>query len=91
MGVVSFLLFGLLAGFVARAVTPGRQAIGCLPTLAVGALGALIGGVIGDQILGYDKHWGWHLGSFLLAVVGAVILLLALEALGGRRRFRRPF
>ena len=91
MGVVSFLLFGLLAGFVARAVTPGRQAIGCLPTLAVGALGALIGGVIGDQILGYDKHWGWHLGSFLLAVVGAVILLLALEVLGGRRRFRRPF
>jgi len=91
VGVVSFLLFGLLAGFVARAVTPGRQAIGCLPTLAVGALGALIGGVIGDQILGYDKHWGWHLGSFLLAVVGAVILLLALEALGGRRRFRRPF
>lgn len=91
MGVISFLLFGLLAGLVARVVTPGRQAIGCLPTVAVGALGALLGGLIGDQVLGYDKHWGWHLGSFLLAVVGAVILLLALEALGGRRRFRRPF
>ena len=89
MGVISFLLFGLLAGLAARAVTPGRQAIGCLPTVAVGALGALLGGLIGDQVLGYDKHWGWHLGSFLLAVLGAVILLLALEALGGRRRFRR--
>ena len=91
MGVISFLLFGLLAGLVARAVTPGRQAIGCLPTVAVGALGALLGGLIGDQVIGYDKHWGWHLGSFLLAVLGAVILLLALEALGGRRRYRRPF
>ena len=91
MGVISFLLFGLLAGLVARAVTPGRQAIGCLPTVAVGALGALLGGLIGDQVLGYDKHWGWHFGSFLLAVVGSVILLLALEALGGRRRYRRPF
>lgn len=91
MAVVSFLVFGLLAGLVARLVTPGRQAIGCLPTVAVGALGALLGGLIGAQVLGYDKHWSWHLGSFLLAVLGAVILLLALEAIGGRRRFRRPF
>ena len=92
MGVISFLLFGLLAGLVARMVTPGRQAIGCLPTVAVGALGALLGGLIGDQVLGYDKHWGWHLGSFLLAVAGSVVLLLALQAIAGRRRtLRRPW
>jgi uncharacterized membrane protein YeaQ/YmgE (transglycosylase-associated protein family) len=91
MGIVSFLLFGLLAGFVARALTPGRHAIGCLPTLAVGVLGALLGGVIGNVVLGHKVHFGWHLGPFLLAVVGSVALLLALETIAGRRRVRRPW
>jgi uncharacterized membrane protein YeaQ/YmgE (transglycosylase-associated protein family) len=91
VGLLSFLAFGLLAGLVARAVTPGRQAIGCLPTIAVGAVGALLGGLIGNQVFGYETHWAWHLGPFLLAVLGAVVLLLALEALGGRRRLRRPW
>ena len=91
MGLLSFLLFGLVAGLVARAVTPGRQAIGCLPTIAVGAVGALLGGLIGNEVFGYHTRWGWHLGPFLLAVLGAVVLLLALEAISGRRRFRRPF
>lgn len=86
MGIVSWLLFGLLAGLVARAVTPGRHRIGCLPTLAVGLVGALVGGLIGDVVLGHKVHFGWDLGPFLLAVLGAVVLLLALEKLGGRRR-----
>lgn len=90
MGIVSFLLFGLLAGAVARLVTPGRQSIGCLPTLAVGVLGALLGGVIGDVVLGHKVHFSWDLGPFLLSVVGAVVVLLALEAIAGRRRWRRP-
>jgi uncharacterized membrane protein YeaQ/YmgE (transglycosylase-associated protein family) len=91
VGVFSFLLFGLVAGLVARWVTPGRQAIGCLPTIAVGLVGALLGGLIGDVLLGHKMRFGWHLGPFLLAVAGAVVLLLALEALAGRRRFRRPW
>jgi len=91
MGIVSFLLFGLLAGLVARALTPGRQAIGCLATMAVGVVGALLGGVIGNVVLGHKVHFGWHLGPFLLAVVGAVVLLLLLETIAGRRRMRRPW
>jgi uncharacterized membrane protein YeaQ/YmgE (transglycosylase-associated protein family) len=86
VGIVSWLLFGLLAGLVARAVTPGQHRIGCLPTLAVGLVGALVGGLIGDVVLGHKVHFGWDLGPFLLAVLGAVVLLLALEKLGGRRR-----
>jgi uncharacterized membrane protein YeaQ/YmgE (transglycosylase-associated protein family) len=88
VGILAFLVFGLLAGLVARAVTPGRQAIGCLPTLAVGVVGAFIGGLIGDLVFGHKVRPAWHLGPFLLAVVGAVVLLLALEALAGRRRPR---
>jgi uncharacterized membrane protein YeaQ/YmgE (transglycosylase-associated protein family) len=88
MGIVSFLLFGLVAGLVARLVTPGRQAIGCVPTLVVGVVGAFLGGLIGDVVLGHKVHFGWSLGPFLLSVVGAVVLLLILEALQGKRRFR---
>jgi uncharacterized membrane protein YeaQ/YmgE (transglycosylase-associated protein family) len=88
MGILSWVVFGLLAGLVARAVTPGRHAIGCLPTLAVGLVGALVGGLVGQVVLGHKVRYGWHLGPFLLAVVGAVVLLLALEALAGRRRRR---
>ncbi len=91
MGIISFLLFGLFAGLVARALTPGRQAVGCLGTVAVGVVGALIGGLIGNVALGHKVHFGWHLGPFLLAVVGAVALLLVLEAIAGRRKLRRPW
>ena len=86
MGILSWLLFGLLAGVVARIVTPGRHKIGCLPTLAVGLVGALVGGLTGNVLLGHEVHFGWDLGPFLLAVLGAIVLLLALEALAGRRR-----
>ena len=89
MGIVSFLVFGLLAGLVARLVTPGRQAIGCLATIAVGMVGALIGGVIGQVVLGHKVHASWNLGPFLLAVAGSVVLLLILEAVTGKRRLRR--
>jgi len=91
VGLFSFLCFGLVAGIVARAVTPGRQAIGCLPTIAVGMVGAFLGGLIGDAALGHKVRLGWHLGPFLLSVAGAVVLLVALELLQGRRRVRRPW
>jgi uncharacterized membrane protein YeaQ/YmgE (transglycosylase-associated protein family) len=86
MGWLSWILFGLLAGGIARAVVPGKHKIGCLPTLAVGIVGALIGGLIGQVVLGHKVHFGFSLGPFVLAVLGAIVLLLALEAMSGRRR-----
>ena len=89
MGILSWILFGLLAGGIARLVVPGRRKLGCLTTLAVGVVGAFIGGVIGNVILGHAVRFRFDLVPFLLAVVGSVVLLLLLDALGGRRR--RPF
>jgi uncharacterized membrane protein YeaQ/YmgE (transglycosylase-associated protein family) len=86
VGILSWLLFGFLAGLVARALTPGQHALGCIGTIAVGMVGALLGGLIGEVVLGEDVEFEWDLGPFLLAVLGTVVLLLALNALGGRRR-----
>ena len=84
MGILGWILFGLLAGLVARALTPGRQAIGCFGTLAVGVLGALLGGFLGEAVFGAEIDFGWDLKPFLLAVAGSILLLLALNALSRR-------
>jgi uncharacterized membrane protein YeaQ/YmgE (transglycosylase-associated protein family) len=86
VNVLSWIIFGLVAGAIARLLVRGRQEIGCLATIAVGIVGALIGGLIGEVVLGEEVRFRWDLGPFLLAVAGSVILLLALEALSGRRR-----
>ena len=84
MSILGWILFGLLAGLVARAITPGRQSIGCIGTLAVGVIGAILGGFLGEAVLEDEISFGWDLKPFLLAVAGAVVLLLALNTL--RRR-----
>jgi uncharacterized membrane protein YeaQ/YmgE (transglycosylase-associated protein family) len=88
MGILSWILFGLVAGAVARMAVPGRQASGCFATLAVGLAGALLGGFVGELAFNRDIEFGWDLGPFLLAVGGAIVLLLALDALAARRRSR---
>lgn len=84
MSILGWIVFGLLAGLVARAVTPGRHGIGCFGTLAVGVVGALLGGFLGEAVFEDEIDFGWDLKPFLLSVAGAVVLLLALNAL--RRR-----
>lgn len=86
MGVFAWVLFGLLAGALARLVVPGGQRIGCLATIAVGILGALLGGALGEAALDEEIDWGFDLVPFLVAVAGSVVLLLLLEAIRGRRR-----
>ena len=84
MSILGWILFGLLAGLVARAVTPGRHSIGCIGTLAVGVVGALLGGLLGEAVFEQEVAFDWDLKPFLLAVAGSVVLLLALSALRKR-------
>ncbi len=84
MGILGWIVFGLLAGLVARALTPGRQGIGCFGTLAVGVLGALLGGLVGEAVFDEEISFGWDLKPFLLSVAGAVVLLVGLNALRNR-------
>ena len=84
MGIIAWIVFGLLAGWVAKMLVPGRDPQGCIITMVIGVLGAVIGGFIGSW-LGFGAVTGFNLKSFLIAVVGS-ILLLALYQLVRRRR-----
>ena len=83
MGVVSWVVFGMLAGLIAKWLTTGSDPKGCLVTIVIGIAGAAIGGWIGTQ-LGLGTITGFDLRSLALAVVGAILLLLILRAVRGR-------
>jgi len=70
VGILGWIFFGLLAGLVARALTPGRHSLGCFGTLAVGVVGALLGGFLGEAVLNEEIDFGWDLKPFLFAVAG---------------------
>ena len=85
MGILSWILLGLIAGAIARWVMPGKGPKGILVTVAVGIVGAFLGGYIGTA-LGMGSVEGFDIRSLFLAVVGAVALLLGYRALSGRDR-----
>ena len=82
---VSWLLLGLLAGAIARALTPGDAKSGCTSTVILGIAGAFVGGWIGSytgflpKAEANPEGWNWapSLGSLLTATVGAIVLLSA--------------
>jgi uncharacterized membrane protein YeaQ/YmgE (transglycosylase-associated protein family) len=87
MSLLAWAFVGLIAGAIAqRVIDVDRR--GCLGTMVIGVLGALVGGglyraVRGDEVEVYDEV---DLRSVLVAIVGSVALLLVLEAIGGRGR-----
>lgn len=87
MGVLAWIVTGFIAGALAQSVTRTDRA-GCLYTIVVGILGGLIGGALfnaaGER--GIDDFGLW---SIVVAFLGACLLLLVLQALGGRRAPRR--
>jgi uncharacterized membrane protein YeaQ/YmgE (transglycosylase-associated protein family) len=76
MGILSWIIFGLLAGLIARWLTPGAGPRGCLITSVLGIAGAAIGGWIGTQ-LGLGTVKGFDVRSLFLAIIGSMLLLLA--------------
>jgi uncharacterized membrane protein YeaQ/YmgE (transglycosylase-associated protein family) len=88
MGIVGWILLGLLAGAIARAIIPGRtEPGGCIGTTAIGILGALIGGFIATALdIGHIEDF-FDLGTWLIAIGGSMLLLVVINAIagGGRR------
>ena len=75
MSILGWIVLGLIAGFIARYLMPGKVPGGIVVTIVRGSLGALVGGFIATQ-LGFGDVNGFNLISFLIAVGGAMLLLL---------------
>ena len=74
MGILSWILFGLIAGALAKWIMPGDDPGGIIVTIMIGVAGALVGGFIAS-IIGIGTVSGFTFGSFIIAVLGAIILL----------------
>lgn len=86
MGFIAFLILGLIAGAIAKALLPGRQGGGWFATLLLGVVGAMLGGWLGGMLFGADLQRFWSLESWALAIGGSVIVLLIWGAIVGRRK-----
>ena len=76
MSFLGFLLLGLIAGAIAKAILPGRQGGGWVITLILGVVGALLGGWIGGAIFGVGYDGFFSIQSWLIAIVGSIVVLL---------------
>ncbi len=86
MSFIGFLILGLIAGAIAKAILPGRQGGGWFLTLVLGVIGAFLGGWLGSIIFGVNLGDFFSISTWLLAIVGSIIVLLVYGALTGRRR-----
>lgn len=82
---ISWIIFGALAGWVASILTGRNSQQGCLANIIVGIVGAFLGGWGYSLITGHPLVVGWNLTAFIVAVLGAVVLLALLNLLFGRR------
>ncbi|MGH7445500.1 MAG: GlsB/YeaQ/YmgE family stress response membrane protein [Longimicrobiales bacterium] len=86
MGILSWILFGLIAGAVAKLIMPGKDPGGCLVTVAIGILGALLGGFLSTELLDWGSVTGFNFRSFAIAILGAIVLLGIYRIFLGRPR-----
>ena len=84
VGILSWLIVGLIAGFLAKYAVPGEGPGGVIGDIIIGIVGAFIGGFVFNA-LGHVGVNGFNLYSILVAFVGAVVLLFILRAISGRR------
>jgi uncharacterized membrane protein YeaQ/YmgE (transglycosylase-associated protein family) len=76
MGILGWIVLGLIAGAIAKAILPGRQGGGWILTLLLGVVGALLGGFLGGLIFGVNLGSFFEIRTWLLAIAGSIIVLL---------------
>ena len=76
MGILGWIVLGLIAGAIAKLILPGRQGGGWIITLILGVVGALLGGWIGSALFNVGIEGFFDLSTWLLAIGGAIIVLL---------------
>lgn len=87
--IVTIVVIGLLAGFLARLLVPGKQHMSVLTTIVIGIVGSFVGGFLGYLLFGKDAAHGFLQPSGIIgSVIGAVIVLLVWTRVGSRSSMR---
>lgn len=89
MGIISWLVLGLIVGAIAKAIMPGRDPGGFIITMLLGVAGGFVGGYIGKYLFHTSLGGFFDLRTWLLAILGAVVVLGVYRLLSGRRAVRR--
>lgn len=91
MGLIAYIILGLLAGIIAKAIMPGRDPGGAIVTILLGIVGSFIGGLLGGMLLGYggvseagDVSRPGFFMRLILAVVGALVVLAVYRLIKGK-------
>jgi uncharacterized membrane protein YeaQ/YmgE (transglycosylase-associated protein family) len=79
MSILAFIILGIVAGFLARALMPGRQPMGIIGTAALGMVGSLIGGFIGNLVSG-ERAFDLEAAGLIGSIIGAFIVLALVGA-----------
>lgn len=85
MGILAWIVLGLVAGALAKLIMPGDQAGGIILTTILGVVGALIGGFLGTSVFGFGEVTGFDLRSIAIAVGGALLVLVVFGFLSRRK------
>jgi uncharacterized membrane protein YeaQ/YmgE (transglycosylase-associated protein family) len=86
MGIIAFIILGLLAGIIAKALIPGDDPGGFIITTIIGIVGALLGGFLAAAIFDADPlDECFDISTWITAIIGSIILLLIYRAVTGRR------
>jgi len=86
MSIIWFIVVGLVAGLIARAILPGRQSMGLLATMLLGIVGSFVGGFIGSLFSRNRSVLDLHPSGLLMSVLGAMVVLLLVGMAGRGRR-----
>lgn len=76
MGILSWIVLGLVAGALAKFIMPGEQGGGIIVTIVLGIVGALVGGFLGTYVFGFGDISGFDVRSIAIAVGGALVALV---------------
>ncbi|CAL9360058.1 GlsB/YeaQ/YmgE family stress response membrane protein [Saccharothrix sp. NPDC042600] len=85
MGILGWIVLGLIAGAIAKAIMPGRDPGGIIITMLLGIVGAIIGGFIGQALFGTDINTFFDLSTWLLAILGSLVVLGIYRLVTGNR------
>jgi uncharacterized membrane protein YeaQ/YmgE (transglycosylase-associated protein family) len=86
MGIIAFIILGLIAGWIAKAVLPGDDPGGVIITTIIGVVGAILGGFLAGVLFDADPmDEFFDISSWLTAIIGAIVLLVIYRMVAGRR------